>query len=222
MRRPSLAIFAAALAAFALAGCTPGGGAPAGGGSPEPAPSASDTTAPTPTTEPTPEPVARADFGFTYFRDANLGDTWAQMSAELGRTIAPLAECTGSYGLVEDGGVSGTTTVLVDSEILPDGATLFYTYVTTADMIGPYPRNAEGVGVGSTRAEVLAAYPGAVVDVVTPHFEESVTRILVNDPDSDSQYAFGISGYHGANTVDQLQWGLGGAGGVWQHFCEGS
>ena len=76
------------------------------------------------------------------------------------------------------------------------------------------------MGVGSTQAEVLAAYPSAVVDSYTDLGAGDMTRITVDDPASDSKYVFAINGSAGANVVDLLQWGPG-AGTQWSHLCSG-
>lgn len=209
------------LVAALLTGCAPEG-APTPGASdtPEPAPTVTAAPSAEPTAEPTSEPAARADFGFTYFREGNLGDNWDQLSSALGHPVVPIVQCPWYANLEQS--PTAYTNVLWDTDILGSGVSLFYTSLIGTSVEGTFPRNAEGVGIGSSRAQVLAAYPGAVVDSVTPVGEGTVTRILVNDPNSDSQYAFGITGYSGANTVDRLQWGLGGAGGVWDHLCEGS
>lgn len=217
MNKPSLALVGVAFTALILVGCTPGG-APSGAGSPTPGPTPTVTSAPT--GSPSPDTAAEPDFGFTFFHGAQLGDGWDQMSSALGHAVGPEPACYYPYGPLETSG-DVVTMASWDHEI-SSGVTIFYTFFLRNDATGPFPRNAEGVGVGSTRAEVLAAYPEAVVDISTPVGEAPVTRIRVGDPDSDSEYAFGISGYAGADVVDKLQWGTTGAGGVWEHLCGGS
>jgi hypothetical protein len=80
-----------------------------------------------------------------------------------------------------------------------------------------YPRNAEGVGIGSTQAEVMAAFPTAVLGSMTDIGAGDITTITVDDPDSDSKYVYG---FNGSSTVNLLQWGPG-AGNQWSHLCGG-
>lgn len=82
--------------------------------------------------------------------------------------------------------------------------------------MGDLPRNAEGVGVGSTQAEVLAAYPAAVVDAYEDISVGPMTRITVDDPDSDANYVFALT--DGSPVVNLLQWGST-TGGQWAHLC---
>lgn len=201
-----------------LTGCDPAGApTPSPSSSPAPAPSASIPAA-TPTASAAPAPIP--DYGFTFYRGAHIGDNWDQISTGLHHPIVTSPECPWFRNLEHT--VDYDTNALWDTSVSATGVDLFYTFPGTAGVTGTFPRNAEGIGIGSTKAEVLAAYPDAVVDTITPHVEATVTRITVNDPHSDAQYAYRISGNYGADVVDGVQWGVGGVGGVWDHYCEGS
>jgi hypothetical protein len=199
----------AAVAALVLSGCTPGG-APAGGGTPEPVPTVTVTV--------TPAPVAEPDYGFTFFHEATIGSTWAQMSAQLHMPVGPYDGCAW-YGSLWNTELA-TTNAFLDSRNPSAGATFFYTDYYLAASGANFPRNAEGVGVGSTKAEILAAYPSAVVDSYTDLGAGTMTRITVADSASGSKYVFAITGNAGANVVDLLQWGPA-AGTQWSHLCTG-
>ncbi|MEO6942503.1 MAG: hypothetical protein ABI238_04995 [Terrimesophilobacter sp.] len=197
----------AALALFMLAGCTP---APSSSASPEPVPTVTVTV--------TPAPVAEPDYGFTFFHAATIGSSWAQMSAQLHMPVGPFDGCPW-YGTVWSTELASTTAFL-DSRNPATGATFFYTNYLLATSGASFPRNSEGVGVGSSKSEVLAAYPSAVVDTYTDLGAGNMTRITVAEPSSGSKYVFAITGSAGANVVDLLQWGPG-AGSQWSHLCTG-
>jgi hypothetical protein len=201
----ALGIASAALVAVALAGCTPTGG-PSEPGEPEP----------TVTVTVTPEPEATPDFGFTFFEQAQVGSTWDQLSAQLHYPVAGIEECPW-YGAVWNSEIA-TTYAFTDSSNPGAGVSFFYTNRFLAADGASFPRNAEGVGVGSTQAQVVAAYPTAVVGSHDDLGAGHITTITVDDPDSDSVYVFGLS--EGRAVVDLLQWGPN-AGNQWSHLCTG-
>lgn len=203
VRTASAVLVVAAL--IGLAGCA------------TPAPPAAQTPAPTVTVtvEPSPEPEVLADFGFTFFRGGQLSAAdFAAFSAQFGSTVAGIAECPW-YAEVETHGADAFTYAFTDPEGVDPGILFFYTQ-DFSDGSATLPRNAEGVGVGSTQAEVLAAYPGAVVDAYEDISVGPMTRITVDDPDSDSKYVFALT--DGSAVVNLLQWGTT-AGGQWAHLC---
>lgn len=199
---------AALVAAFLLAGCAP---LPSGGDDPgEP------TTPPTVTvTAPAPEPETAADYGFTFFREATLGSTWEEMSDQLNYPVIGMPQCP-YYGPLWQT-EAAFTGAFFDPDAVSDGAVFFYSmeaFIETSD----YPRNAENVGVGSTVASVLAAYPTAVESSHTDLGAGDLNLITVDDPASDSKYVFAY--YPGNTRISLLQWGPG-AGSQWSHLCGG-
>lgn len=205
----ALAAATAVLATTALVGCTPAGGEPSVSGEPEP----------TITVTVTPEPEApRADYGFTFFEEATMGSTWDEMSSQLHYPVGGIDEPWNDQVCPHYGLVWGTQ--LVTTHAFMDGGRVgfFYTNRFLASDSASFPRNTEDVGVGSTEAQLLAAYPDAVVDDFTDLGAGDIHRITVDDPGSDSKYVFGISS--GSSAVDLLQWGPL-AGTQWSHLCGG-
>lgn len=199
-------IVAAGVVVLTLTACgSPG--APVG----EPGPTVTVTV--TPTAAPA---EASADYGFTFFEEAQLGSTWAEISSELNYPVGGIAECP-YFGSVWNTELA-TTYAFTSVENPDSGVVFFYTQRFLAPEGAPFPRNTEGVGIGSTQAELLAAYPDAVVAAENDLGAGDLTTITVEDPDSDSRYVFAISA--GNTTVDLLQWGTE-AGGQWSHLCGG-
>lgn len=202
-------IATAGFALVALAACDPA--------DPSPAPATTVTVTATVNVTPSPSAAAAApDYGFTFFEEATIGSTFAQMSDQLNYPVAGIDGCP-YYASVWNTEVA-TTYAFVDTRDSDDGVDFFYTNRFLASTSDPWPRNAEGVGIGSTQAELLAAYPGAVVDSIDDLGAGTITRVTVEDPDSDSKYVFGFTS--GSSEVDLLQWGPG-AGGQWSHLCGG-
>lgn len=201
-----------AVTMFMLVACAPEGGVPSPSGSAEPTPTVTATPAPEPTVEP--------DYGFTFFHGATIGSTWEEMSAQLHYQVGGIDQPWNDQVCPHYGLVWGTE-ILTTYAFMDEGrAGFFYTNMGLATPSASFPRNAEGVGIGSTMAEILAAYPSAVVDTFTDLGAGEMTRITVDDPDSDSKYVFAINGSAGTDVVDLLQWGPM-AGNQWSHLCSG-
>jgi hypothetical protein len=204
---------------LALTACDPASPSPAGSGGPGasavPGPTVTVTVTATPTATAAP---ATPDYGFTFFEEAQIGSTWDQMSDQLNMPVAGIAECPW-YGAVWNTEIA-TTYAFTNAGSPTSGVSFFYTSRFLAADGAAFPRNAEGVGVGSTQAQVLAAYPAAVVDAYEDLGAGPMTRITVDDPASESKYVFAITS--GSAVVDLLQWGVGPAvGNQWSHLCTG-
>ena len=177
---------------------------------PSPSPSATETSAPTEPDGP------RADYGFTFFEEAQIGSTFAQISEQLHYPVGPYDGCP-YYGSVWNTELF-TTSAFTDVDNPSGPVVFFYSNRFLAPDDASFPRNAEGVGIGSTEADILGAYPAAVVETTTDPGAGPLTKYTVDDPDSDSKYVFAIS--DGSAVVDLLQWGPE-AGGQWSHLCGG-
>jgi len=198
-----------AAAVVLLTGCMSAPGSPSASSPPAP-------EAPLPVATPVADPApARADYGFTYFYEADLGSTWEQLSAQLHHPVTGHPDCP-YFGTVW-GTEAANTIAFMDETDMAAGVRFFYTMPGWATTSAPFPRNAEGVGVGSTQAEVMAAFPTGVLGSMNDLGAGEITTITVDDPASDSKYVYG---FNGTSTVNMLQWGPE-AGNQWSHLCGG-
>ncbi len=204
-------------AALALAACTP----PDTGASGSPAPVATVTVTATHSAAASPAPIVPGppdfDFDFTHFEGAQIGSTWSQMSTQIGVEVAGAYDCPWYGSLWSTERIS--TWAFTDPDN-PNGPSMFFLTRRSSDAVtGPYPRNPEGVGVGSTQAEILAAYPSAVVSAWSDLSAGDLTLITVPDPASSAKYIFALS--LGETKVDMLMWGNAVGEGQWGHLCSG-
>ncbi len=102
------------------------------------------------------------------------------------------------------------------------GSTLFSTHMSGHSASGPVSRDADGVGVGNTRADVFAAYPGAVVGSFADLTVGPLTTITICDTAGTSRDVFAIPGNSAdPNLTNLLPWGGGATGAQWGHLCTG-
>jgi hypothetical protein len=113
-----------------------------------------------------------------------MGMTAEQASAAYGEPLAPAGPVETGAACFEivPGGVQGQL-----SFMLVDGR------VARVDVTASGPRTSTGVGVGSTEAEVQAAYPGGVA--VTPHkYTGPAGHYLTIEPRSGAALIFETDG----------------------------
>ncbi len=180
---------------------------------PTPEPTPTETATETPT--PTPEPTERADYGFTWLHDAQIGTSFADMSEALGVDVVGIDECPYFAEVLRIGDATVTGFSSPDN---PGESVQFFSLYDVGGPIEDYPRNDEDLGVGSSTADVLAAYPDAVQAVGGDIGTGDLNTITVDDPDSDAQYVF--ASFVDSDKVDVMQWGEN-AGVQWSHLCGG-
>ena len=214
-----LGAFAALLT---LAACTPppppGASAPvtpAGTTAPapdaSPAPSASSAATPTAAApaapDPAPAPAPETDYDFTRLYDLHIGDTFSDHSIAAGAVATPLAVCPWLADVTVPGQDPNIYLSWESEAFDPPGPT--HTFIISGDVAAvatfDSPLNAEGIGVGSTAAEVLAQYPDAVSFTNDFTAFGTLTQIRVDAPHSGDRYYFWID--PATNRVFRIEFG---------------
>ncbi|WP_426621691.1 hypothetical protein [Microbacterium sp. As-52] len=170
--RTSALIFVTALAVTSLVGCT-GTSAPASTPSGGSTPSGTTSTPPTPT--PTAEPRIEdpADPGTWIIHEAGVGpidvggDFTSTLAGLTGSWTNDTANCSWSAWWMAADSAYGISFVRgTESETAPIREISVYSAAETPAVV-PGPVTEDGLGIGATMAEVLAAYPDAQEGVST-------------------------------------------------------
>jgi len=184
-----------AAAALSLSACTGGSPAPSGvvtvTATPA-APSAGPTAAASaPVSTPTPAaPAPDYDFGRLY--SMHVGDPFSSVAGRSDVTVTPIAACPWLAVAAVPGEDPNLDFSWVSEAFDPSGPTYvieMYGDVTSTSTFAA-PLNAEGIGIGSSMSDVLAAYPGATTITNADTGYGTVTQARVNDPASDHRYYF--------------------------------
>ncbi len=190
------------IACLLLVGCTP---AASGSSTPSSssAPVATPSSAPVVTPSPSPSPDA-AEIDFDRFTDIYVGMTFAEASAASGIAIQGEAMCPWFANIVVDDPVGlyvGTV-----SPIEAAGSEIWFFRMLWLDdpALAPadLPSTTEGITIGSTQAEVVAAYPSATLTTVDDISRGTRTFYLVPGP-SDLTLIFDIQ----SGLVSEITWG---------------
>ena len=190
------------VACLLLAGCAP---AASGSSTPSPAPAATPSPSPIPVVTPSPSPSPDvAEIDFDRFTTIYLGMTFAEASAASGIAIQGEAMCPWFANIVVDDPVGlyvGTV-----SPIEAAGSEIWFFRMLWLDdpALAPadLPSTVEGITIGSTEAEVVAAYPSAVLTTVDDIARGTRTFYLVPGP-NDLTLIFDVQ----SGLVSEITWG---------------
>lgn len=173
----ALAVITAILLVFLVSGNT----APVPTSTPtsSPAASPSSTPRPTPSETPTPtpaDPSASWVFASGSFGPISLGGNGAETAAALGWKPASPSNCVELYSNLEAGIDAGDTRWRIAYGALADDRGIQWIDLRamgSVENISPSaPRTAENIGIGSTEAEIMAAYPSAGIVTDTGAYRE--------------------------------------------------
>lgn len=160
--RSSTVVIVTGILVAGLAGCAPAstGGAPSSSPTPVPSPSATPTEEPS--AEPDPEDPSTWVISGAGVGPIEIGGDFAATLAELPETWTNDTEnCAWTAWLKDDSGGYGVFFVRgTESDTAPIGEISVYEVMQGEGATGA-PMTAEGLGLGATKEEVLAAYPDA-------------------------------------------------------------
>jgi hypothetical protein len=193
----------AAVACLLLVGCTPAGSGSATPTSSSPASTPTPTSTPAVTPSPSPSP-AQAEIDFDRFRDIYVGMSFAEASAASGIAVTGESMCPWFANIIDDDptGLYVATTSWVDT---PGDEILFFRMLWLDDpALAPagLPRTTEGITIGSTVADVLAAYPSATLTTIDDMSRGARSFFLVAGPD-DLTLIFDVQ----SGLVSEITWG---------------
>lgn len=197
MKRTFAFSLAAAVTAVALSACTGGTPAPSGvvtvtatPGAPSAEPTAT-AAAPAPVVTPTPA-ASTPDYDFGRLYSMHVGDPFSSVAGRSDVTVAPIAACPWLADATVPGEDPNLDFSWMSDSFDPSGPTYvieMYGDVSATSTFAA-PLNAEGIGIGSSMSDVLAAYPDATTITNTDTGYGTVTQVRVDDPSSDRRYYF--------------------------------
>ena len=218
--KASLTSVAVLVATLALAACSASPEATSSATASPSSPSATSTSS-TPSASPTPTETAVAftcptwtddsdagvaAIGPNYFAGACLGKSFDDAAAN-GAPVTVEDSCPWYGTLVADDSLGFYVSAITDMESPGDAITLFRmswfsdpAEATSLDM----PATAEGITIGSTKADVLAAYPTATEVSFDDISRGPRTQLVVSTGD-DTSYNFDITD----GLVNEISWGYG-------------
>jgi hypothetical protein len=220
MKAPLTSV-AVAIAALALAACSSGPEGTSPSASPSATPSPSVTPSATPSASPTPTETAVAftcptwtddpdagvaAIGPNYFAGACLGESFDGAAAN-GAAVTVEASCPWYGTLVADDSLGFYVSTITEMDTPGESITLFRMswFTDPADAAGlDMPSTAEGITIGSTEAQVLAAYPTAT-EVSFDDISRGPRTQLVVETSADTSYNFDITD----GLVNEISWGYG-------------
>lgn len=208
----------AATVALALAACTP----------PDASPSPSDAAAPTSTAEPsvtvttttttstTTDPGDGGDgdvhlgppYDFGRYEFILAGESFADYAGVDGVAVAVEDICPWNATITVPGQDPNIYVTWFSSPSNPAGPARVFLMSgdTTPGVIVNPITNDEGIGIGTSATDVLAAYPGSHIETSDDEAWGTVNEIRVDDPDSDARYYFWVESPTGP--VYRVQWGF--------------
>ena len=166
----------------------------------------SETTTPSasPTAEPTNDPATPDSWLITEdsIGPVKVGDNYDTLVDEISSSgVVPMddAKCEGvAYGVAADNAYD----ILVRKDHAGEGV-VEASIGWNGDTMGVGPRTAEGLGLGSTKAQVLGAYEDAVES--DPSEPADHSYVTIRDIDGDSKLVFSfLDSYDGAVSVSVM------------------
>ncbi len=212
-----------AVAALSLTACGPGDTTPTPLSSATPTPGATPgvTPSPTPTETSTPTPTPStggcpvwvddpdnplAAIDFNRYVGICVGMSFPEAAVASGMPVIGEASCPWLANITADETL-GFYVSAMSNDPDPNSEILFFRMIWQSDpaLANSYemPRTAQGISIGSTEAELLAAYPSAVAVMVDDMSRGPRDERLVSGPDGLTYVFSIIDGY-----VSEIAWGL--------------
>ncbi|MBN2176251.1 MAG: hypothetical protein JW722_01165 [Demequinaceae bacterium] len=161
--------------------------------------------APVPTVTVTASADDVPEYDYDRFFNVHIGDTHAQASAAQGYPITGETICPWFTRIVSNDNIYfiGGALTRVDNPLNTPFDTFFMRYYGDPNAVYTFPKNAEGIGIGSTLAELQAAYP-TMYETDPDDSYTGLTYYVVEGPGGNN-YRFNVEG----GKVTMVFWGPG-------------